>query len=82
MTGNGQIHVPTVSITAHSQYLDSKKYSWAPMMLHAMWIVESAYGYLKSTFAKAALFKTVTRILLSQTTIHRKGIQEQRNAFM
>ena len=45
-------------------------------MLHAMWIVERAYGYLKSTFAKAALFKTVTRILLmnheSHTTIDKK----------
>lgn len=33
-------------------------------MLHAMWIVDSAYGYLKSTFAKAALFKIVTNTLL------------------
>ena len=49
---------------AVSSYLDNKKYVWAPIILHAMWIVESAYGYLKSTFANAALFKTVTRILL------------------
>lgn len=34
------------------------------MMLQAMWMVESVYGYLKSTFAKAALFRIVTRILL------------------
>ncbi len=61
-----QWKVSVVSLVqlAISSYLDNKKYVWAPIILHAMWIVESAYGYLKSTFANAALFKTVTRILL------------------
>ena len=38
------------------------------MILHAIWMVDSAYGYLKSTFANAALFNTVTRILLAIQT--------------
>ncbi len=37
------------------------------MILQAMRMVESVYGYLKSTFAKAALFRIVTRILLKQS---------------
>ncbi len=37
-----------------------KKYNWAPKILHAMWIVLTVYGYLKSTFANAALFNMVT----------------------
>jgi hypothetical protein len=43
------------------------------MMLQAMWIVDSAYGYLKSTFAKAALFKMVTRILLCNQVKRERG---------
>lgn len=35
-------------------------------MLHAIWTVLKVYGYLKSTFAKAALFKIVTNILLHE----------------
>ena len=34
------------------------------MIFTAIWIVESAYGYLKLTFANAALFKIVTKMLL------------------
>ena len=44
---------------------DKRKYTWHPMMLQAMWMVDRAYGYLKSTFANAALFNTVTKILLA-----------------
>ncbi len=48
-----------------------KKYNWAPRILHDMWIADKVYGYLKLTFANAALFKTVTRILFSiQTSSH------------
>jgi hypothetical protein len=33
-------------------------------MLQAMCMVDNAYGYLKSTFANAALLRIVTKILL------------------
>jgi len=53
---------------------DSKKYSCAPTMLHAMWIVDNAYGYLKSTLANAALFSTVTKMLLAIHTSNQNAI--------
>ena len=40
-------------------------------MLQAIWIVERAYGYLKSTFANAALFNIVTSTLLPDNKIHK-----------
>ena len=51
---------------------DVLKYSCAPMILHAMCTTDRAYGYLKSTLAKAALLSTVTSMLLAiQMTSHR-----------
>ena len=43
------------------------------MILHAIWIVDNAYGYLKSTFANAALFNTVTKMLLAIQTKSQKA---------
>ena len=40
-------------------------------------MAESAYGYLKSTFANAALFKIVTNILLARV----KSGNEESNKF-
>ena len=43
------------------------------MILHAIWIVDKAYGYLKSTFANAALFNTVTKMLFAIHTRSQKA---------